>query len=457
VKRQRYWLPLLVTVGLGVSGMLAVLIAGYRPTLGLDLRGGVSVVLRPAHPVTTQVLSQAKNIITDRVDALGVAEPDITTQGGNIVVELPGVKDTQRAEQLVGQTAQLTFREVLGTLGPTGQPATTPPDQISATGTVVLAQRDQNSNQVVQRFQLGPVLLNGTIIKNATAQLGPTGQWQVNFTTTSSGASAFDAMAAKEYQKSVAIVLDNNVVSDPVIQAQQFNGQGQITGTFSQSQAQNLALVLNYGSLPVPLQQLSVQTVSASLGSSSLKAGLAAGIGGLLLVLLYIILYYRALGLVAFFGLLLTGMYIWPVISYLGHSAGFALTLAGVTGVIVSIGINVDSYVVYFERLKDEIRAGKTVRSSVDRGFARAFRTIVAADLVSLIGAVLLYLLAVGPVRGFAFMLGLSTLIDVFTSYFFTRPLVILMGRSRLFTDARIIGVARGLAAPAPTGAEAVA
>ncbi|HEX5265661.1 MAG TPA: MMPL family transporter, partial [Acidimicrobiales bacterium] len=133
--------------------------------------------------------------------------------------------------------------------------------------------------------------------------------------------------------------------------------------------------------------------------------------------------------------------------SYLGHTAGFALTLAGVTGVIVSIGINVDSYVVYFERLKDEIRAGKTVRSSVDRGFARAFRTIVAADLVSLIGAVLLYLLAVGPVRGFAFMLGLSTLIDVFTSYFFTRPLVILMGRNRLFTDARFIGVARGLAA----------
>ena len=448
--RRRYWLPLLITVGLGVLGTLGVVLAGYKPVLGLDLRGGVSVVLRPAHAVSNDILNQAKNIITDRVDALGVAEPDITTQGGNIVVDLPGVKDTQRAEQLVGQTAQLTFREAEQALAPTGPPATTAPDQISATAPVVLAQRDQSTQQVVQRYQLGPVLLNGTIIQNATAQLGSTGQWLVNFSTTSAGSSQFDAMAAKEFQKQVAIVLDNNVVSAPTINAQAFHGQGQITGTFTEDQAKNLALVLNYGSLPVPLQQLSVQTVSATLGSSSLRAGLAAGVGGLILVLLYIVFYYRALGLVALFGLILTGLYVWPVIAYLGHSSGFALTLAGVTGLIVSIGINVDSYVVYFERLKDEIREGKTIRSSVDRGFSRAFRTIVAADLVSLIGAVLLYLLAVGPVRGFAFMLGLSTLIDVFTSFFFTRPLVILMGRNRLFTDARIIGVARGLAAPVP-------
>jgi preprotein translocase subunit SecD len=448
VRRRRYWLPLLITIGVAVASMVAVLAAGFRPVLGLDLRGGVSVVLAPSRPVSNDILDQAKNIITNRVDALGVAEPNITRQGSRIVVELPGVKDTQRAEQLVGQTAQLTFREVLQQLAPTGNPPTTPQSQLPNTTktTAVIASRD-SSGHVTGRYELGPVLLTGKIIHSATAQLTQAGQWQVNFTTTAAGSSAFDAMAAKEYQKLVAIVLDNNVVSAPQINATAFHGSGQITGTFTEQDAKNLALVLNYGSLPVPLKRLSVQTVSASLGSSSLRAGLAAGIGGLALVLLYIILYYRALGIVAFLGLLLTGMFIWPVISYLGHTAGFALTLAGVTGVIVSIGINVDSYVVYFERLKDEIRAGKTVRSSVDRGFARAFRTIVAADLVSLIGAVLLYLLAVGPVRGFAFMLGLSTLIDVFTSYFFTRPLVILMGRNRMFTDARFMGVARGLAA----------
>jgi preprotein translocase subunit SecD len=446
VRRRRYWLPLLITVGVALASMVAVIAAGYRPVLGLDLRGGVSVVLAPTRPVSNSILDQAKNVITNRVDALGVAEPNITRQGSRIVVELPGVKDTQRAEQLVGQTAQLTFRPVTQQLGLTGSPPTTPPDRITSTGNVVLASRDA-SGHVTARYGLGPVLLNGTIIHSATAQLTQAGQWLVNFTTTSAGSAAFDAMAAKEYHQLVAIVLDNNVESAPQINATAFHGSGQITGSFTEQQAKDLALVLNYGSLPVPLKRLSVQTVSASLGSSSLRAGLAAGMGGLALVLLYIILYYRALGVVAFLGLLLTGMFIWPVISYLGHSAGFALTLAGVTGLIVSIGINVDSYVVYFERLKDEIRAGKTVRSSVDRGFARAFRTIVAADLVSLIGAVLLYLLAVGPVRGFAFMLGLSTLIDVFTSYFFTRPLVILMGRNRLFTDARFMGVARGLAA----------
>ena len=448
MRRRRYWLPLLITVGVAAASMVAVLAAGFRPVLGLDLRGGVSVVLAPSRPVSTDILDQAKNIITNRVDALGVAEPNITRQGSRIVVELPGVKDTQRAEQLVGQTAQLTFRPVLQQLPPTGNPPTTPQSQLPNTTntTAVVASRD-SSGHVTGRYELGPVLLTGKIIHSATAQLTQAGQWQVNFTTTSAGSAAFDAMAAKQYQKLVAIVLDNNVVSAPQINATAFHGSGQITGTFTEQDAKNLALVLNYGSLPVPLKRLSVQTVSASLGSSSLRAGLAAGVGGLALVLLYIILYYRALGIVAFLGLLLTGMFIWPVISYLGHTAGFALTLAGVTGVIVSIGINVDSYVVYFERLKDEIRAGKTVRSSVDRGFARAFRTIVAADLVSLIGAVLLYLLAVGPVRGFAFMLGLSTLIDVFTSYFFTRPLVILMGRNRMFTDARFMGVARGLAA----------
>jgi preprotein translocase subunit SecD len=436
--RRSLWVPLMATLIIALGSLAAVLAVGYKPVLGLDLRGGVSVVLRPKTPVSKDKLNQAKNIITNRVDAVGVAEPDITVQGQNIVVELPGVKDTQRVLQLVGQTAQLTFREVIQAEPLAGAVANVP------SGDVVLPLGSTKNPQ--GRYELGPVLLYGTIIHSATAALSTAGQWQVNFTTTSKGSSAFDAMAAKEYQKQVAIVLDNVIESAPTINATAFHGQGQITGSFTESQAKDLALELSYGSLPVPLVQQSVQTVSASLGASSLRAGLVAGVGGLILVLLYIIIYYRALGIVAFFGLALTGAFIWPVISYLGHTSGFALTLAGVTGVIVSIGINVDSYIVYFERLKDEIRSGKTVRSSVDRGFRRAFRTIVVADLVSFIGAVLLYLLTVGPVRGFAFMLGLSTLIDVVTSYFFTRPLVILLGRSPAFTNARFIGVGRGLA-----------
>jgi preprotein translocase subunit SecD len=149
-----------------------------------------------------------------------------------------------------------------------------------------------------------------------------------------------------------------------------------------------------------------------------------------------------------FLGLLLTAALMWSIVSFLGSTSGLALTLAGATGIIVSVGVTVDSYVVYFERLKDEIRSGKTVRSSVDRSFARAYRTILAADAASFIGAVVLYLLSVGSVRGFAFFLGLSTLLDVFTAYFFTRPMVVLLGRKRIFTEAKWLGVARGLAAP---------
>jgi preprotein translocase subunit SecD len=191
-----------------------------------------------------------------------------------------------------------------------------------------------------------------------------------------------------------------------------------------------------------------VDSVSPTLGAASLRAGVAAGLAGLILVMLYMIVYYRALGIVVILGLGTTAALLWAIVSFLGHSSGLALDLSGVVGLIVSVGVTVDSYIVYFERLKDEVRAGKTIRSSVDKGFARAFRTIVAADAVSFLGALILYLLSIGAVRGFAFFLGLSTLLDVVTAYVFTRPLVILLGRNRVVTEARFLGVARGLASP---------
>jgi preprotein translocase subunit SecD len=190
-----------------------------------------------------------------------------------------------------------------------------------------------------------------------------------------------------------------------------------------------------------------VQTVSATIGAASLRAGLLAGLGGIVVVLIYMILYYRALGFVVLVGLSLGGAILYSVLTELSQTASLALTLSGVIGIIVSIGITVDSYVVYFERLKDEVRAGRTVRQSVERSFARAFRTVLTADAVSFLAALILYLLTVGDVRGFAFTLGLSTLLDVFTAYFFIRPAVILIGRRRTFTDAPILGIARGLGA----------
>src|SRR5205085_518376 len=269
---------------------------------------------------------------------------------------------------------------------------------------------------------------------------------KVDFTTTGKGSGEWDAVAQKNYQKQVAIDLDGVVQSAPQINAQQFGGRGEITGNFTQRDAKDLALVLKYGALPVQLVPQTVETVSATLGKDSLSAGLLAGAVGLALVALYMVLYYRALGFVVWLGLAVSGALLYSIITYLGRS-GLALSLAGVTGIIVSVGVTVDSYIVYFERLKDEIRSGKTIRSSVDRGFSRAYRTILAADLVSLIGAALLYFLSVGAVRGFAFFLGLSTALDLLTAYFFTRPMVVLLGRNRIFTEARWLGVARGLAA----------
>jgi preprotein translocase subunit SecD len=451
--RRGLTISLLTIMLIAVGALAATIATGQTPHLGLDLQGGASVVLQPKHKVKSGTLDQAIEIIRSRVDGLGVAEPQIQRQGSSIVVELPGVKNQKRALQIVGQTAQLLFRPVIQTLPPTdqaGQPPikVTAPEQDNPRDTVVLPDKDKRA-----RYALGPALVNGQpitgrIVSSATATVNQTtGAWEVDVQMTGSGGNLFDKFAQQVGQgKQFAFDLDGVVQSAPSLQTTSFNGKASITGTFTQSQAKNLALVLRYGSLPVQLVPQTVETVSATLGKDSLSAGIVAGAVGLGLVALYMVLYYRALGFVVWIGLAVSGALLYSIISYLGRS-GLALSLAGVTGIIVSVGVTVDSYVVYFERLKDEIRSGKTIRSSVDRGFSRAYRTILAADLVSLIAAGLLYFLSVGAVRGFAFFLGLSTLLDLITAYFFTRPMVVLLGRNRLFTEARWVGVARGLAA----------
>lgn len=468
MKRSTLWAYVVGTFIVCFGALAATLSLGYAPQLGLDLQGGASVIYKPAHPVPMDTLDQAIAIIRNRVDGLGVANPNIGRQGDNIVVQLPGVKNAQRALQVVGQTAQLEFRQVLCpapsyTAPPPGSPP--PPASTVPSCTANLAHfptssrtLDKPSATVILpvssgsgggREVLGPALASGTIIRTANAALdSQKGTWQVNFGLTSPGSATFDSIAKVTYQKQLGIVLDGLVESAPTINSQSFNGSGQITGTFTEAQAKNLALELRYGALPVQLQQQTVQTISPTLGKSSLQAGLIAGLVGLALVLAYTVVYYRALGVVVLLGLVTTAALLWAIVSLLGVSQGLTLDLSGVTGLIVSVGITVDSYVVYFERLKDEVRAGRSVRTSVDKGFSRAFRTILAADLVSLIGAALLYLLSVAQVKGFAFYLGLSTLLDVASAYLFTRPLVILLGQSRLFTETRWLGVARGLAIP---------
>jgi preprotein translocase subunit SecD len=497
-------ISLAVTVVVVLAAFGATLAARWSPKLGLDLAGGSEVVYQPAKKISTANMNTTVNIIRNRVDAAGVSGANVNSQGGDVVVQLPGIRNPQHVINLIGQTAQLQFRPVLCLAGPSpsktaaatpGLPgscsssqysleapnltvtpsssasggyttnlSTIPPDPaLAKTPTTSPDYNDTHpeANVLVpiqggggERYLLGPTALTGTAIApgSAVAQF-VNGAWVVNVSLTSSGSPKWDALAQKYFHQLIGIDLDGTVQSAPLTQPtnaafQSFAGKVQISGNFTQTSAQNLALVLNYGSLPVPLKQLDKTTVSPSLGKSSLKAGLAAGIGGLVLVLLYMIFYYRALGVVVVSGLLLTAALLWAIISGLGHtSLDLTLDLAGVTGLIVSVGITVDSYIVYFERLKDEARAGRSVRTSVDKSFRGAFRTVLAADLVSLGAAVVLYLLSVGTVKGFAFFLGLSTLLDLLMTVAFTRPLVILLGRSRAVTDAPVIGIARGLAA----------
>ena len=484
-----------------------------EPVLGLDLQGGISVVLAPVGNFNAGSLEVARDIIDNRVNSLGVAEPEISTQGDNIVVDLPGVKDRDKARRLVGRTAELRFRPVLAELPPEGAVASTTtttratttspggaaetttaptttttlsaddkvvkaavascdPNQVIALlsgGTevpttdlaadkrdacVVLPLRDE---QGASRLYLGPTKFTGKGVDDAKSRFAQGEGYTVDMSLNDGGQAAFNALAGESFPKAppqnqVAIVLDGVVQSNPAFQEASFpSGNVQISGGaggFDPSAAEDLATVISYGALPVQLKELTVQNVSPTLGSDQLSAGIAAGVIGLLLVALYMLVYYRLLGAVVIAGLVVTAALIYALISYLGDSIGLTLTLAGVTGLIVSVGVTVDSYVVYFERLKDEVRTGRTVRASVDRGFTRSFRTIVAADLVSLIGALVLYFLAIGSVRGFAFFLGVSTILDLLVAYFFMHPLVSLMARRPHLVRMRGVGIAAGLDAP---------
>ncbi len=303
------------------------------------------------------------------------------------------------------------------------------------------------------RYVLGPEQLTGHSIGSATATQDQTGNWVVDYNLTGAGSPLWDKVAQENFHEYLALELDGVVQSAPLIQPTQsaftsFAGKGEISGgNMTEANAKQLALAMQFGSLPVRLKELTTQTVSPTLGKSALKAGLGAGIVGLALTLLYVLLYYRALGAVVISGLALTAATLWAIISALGHTTfSPSFDQAGITGLIVSIGITVDSYIVYFERLKDETRTGRSIRTSVERGFKSAWRTVWAADFISLLAAVVLYEVAVGDVKGFAFFLGLSTIMDMAFTWFYTRPLVILLGRSDRLTEPGRFSIAAGLA-----------
>ncbi|CAB4635141.1 MAG: protein translocase subunit SecD [Actinobacteria bacterium] len=498
---KRNLLVSLISILVVASGLfLGNTIVGNSPSLGLDLQGGASVTMTPIGEYEEAALSVAVDIIRQRVDSIGVAEPEIIRQGDTVVVNLPGVKDQQQALDLIGRTGAVEMRPVLRTAenpentttttGAKGATTTTvkgatsstvaqssttlaPPSggggesrgravpQTTVPVTTTVPGTDPETGlapgQTVYAGQkdgliylLGPAGATGEVFTNeATAQIDA-GGWavSVNLRDGAAGEDQWNALAKQCFEggegcpsKQIAISLDGEVISAPVVQAPSFNGSVQITGSFTEKEANDLARILQFGAVPVKFDTPTVQTVSASLGEDSLKAALISGLIGVLLVLLFLIFYYRLIALVVVAGLGVSGLLMWSVVSWLSKTNGLALTLSGAAGIIVSIGVTVDSYVVFFEKLKDDVQAGRTMRNSAARGFDSAWRAIVVADTASLIGAVVLWWLTVGSVRGFAFFLGLSTLIDMIVSYFFTRPSVLLLARTKLFNNGKVLGV----------------
>ena len=320
------------------------------------------------------------------------------------------------------------------------------------------------SKDATQKFLLAPAGVEGSEIKSADATVNTqTNEWLVQLNFDHKGATDWYNLTKKAFETSaevpscappkgcnaIGIVLDGVVQSYPRSQQDGIaGGQTEITGSFTQQEAKDLANVLKFGALPLKLEKASVSSISASLGSDQLRGGLIAGAIGLGLVILYSLLYYRALGLVTIASLALSGLILYAITTLLGHSAlGYTLSLPGIAGFIVAVGITADSFVVFFERLRDEVREGRRLRSGIERAWPRARRTIISADAVSLLAAVVLYVVSIGDVRGFAFTLGLSTLSDLFIVFFFTRPVMTLMARMRAFDNgAAWTGVGRARA-----------
>lgn len=531
---RRRVIGLLVVLVLAWGGLAALLANDVTPKLGLDLQGGVSVLLTAPEGTPPEVLEEVVARMRLRIEDLGsVQEPEIQVQGGNsIFVQLPGVSDEERALNVIGKAGVLSFRPVIeaywGRYGPYGSlyvdpnavlptttslpaestdttsgendpevtvpdqeelgttipdeegiPATTIPDNLEETATTTVVESTTTTVATTTTTTIPPSLvgkldpltglslvddpaeesflahgdyvyhlaateLTGDLVTGAVPSTQDGLSWYVVLDFDSRGGDLFAELTGTAAgfptgtaQRQIAIVLDGEIISAPAVESdigpEGITGGSAIvtlgSGGNPRQEAIDLASLIKYGSLPVSfLDTPDAQKISATLGQESLRIGLLAGLLGLCLVALYLLIFYRSLGLVAIVGLGVFGAFLISVFGILGVEPGVTLTLAGVTGIVVSVGITCDSYIVYFERIKDEIREGKNVPSAVTDGFKKAFRTILTADTVSLIGAVLIYFLAVGNVRGFALALGIATFLDIVIARVYTRRAVWIIG-----------------------------
>jgi preprotein translocase subunit SecD len=483
----------LLVIFIGLTGLIGLSSlndenASFAPKLALDLQGGTQIILSPllldGQVPTQEQLDQAVSIIRQRVDASGVSESQVTTQGdSNIIVSIPGIPD-ENTLKLIKSSAKLEFRAVLltsqgtptsvdggeGALPSVPEPSASPtdasdtnwitPELQSAYEALDCATEFRLPGQVddpavplitcdvdgYAKFILGPVEVEGANISDAssgtvqTSTGASTNTWAVNLEFDADGTSAFGAVTQRLFpleppRNQFAITLDGFVITAPSTNAVISNGSAQITGNFDKDSSKVLADQLKYGSLPIGFEVQSQENISATLGSDQLTNGLIAGLIGLILVAIYSAFQYRGLALVTVGSLIVAGLLVYLFIAILSWRQGYRLSLAGVAGLIVAIGITADSFIVYFERVRDELRDGRNLETAVENGWKRAIRTILASDAVSFLAATTLFLLTVGNVRGFAFTLGLTTVVDLIVVAMFTHPVLSLLSRTKFFSS----------------------
>ena len=466
----------LIALFIVISSFSFLMINGnsLQPKLGLDLRGGTTIVLQPqtndAGKITPESITQAISILRQRIDGVGVSESEIRAEGSGsstkIIISVPGT--TQRElVALVGQTAKLSIRPVLfaGNAITANKEVVFPAyidaksrssyEELNCNSEITSSTDDPSKNlfscdeSKSTKYILGKSEVVGSQVESSQSELDASLGWVTSIDFNTAGQALFGELSTivatlPSPRNQIAIVLDGKVVTAARLDGPITGGSLRIYGSFTREYAIGLSNVLKYGALPFSFEVSEVQQISASLGAAQLKSGIAAGLLGLLLISIYIFFYYRVLGILAAGSLLIAFIITYEIFVILGGVIGLTLTLAGIAGAIVSIGVTADSFIVYFERVRDELRVGTSLQISLIRGWAKARRTIWVADAVSLIAAFVLYLGTTGNVRGFAFTLGLTTLIDLVIVYFFTRPVLVLLAKLDFFSKGhRLSGLSQ--------------
>lgn len=543
MKRSRLLATILIFVGL-VGGLLAFQAAtGRSPVLGLDLKGGLSVIYATAEPAGEDDLIVVRDLMRQQLEDFGIAEPDVRVEGENIIVDLPGVTDQAEAFEALqvsgivelrpvlqcqatappsstapgssvpgstvpgasltgstvpattdatsGATSGATSEESAAGLGggylfpaidqsliatpatattappaaaPTAPPTTVPLDVTATTAAPIVGPTvpsttttipfDQTGQDFLTNVDgteaclVGPAAGTGEIFERGSAEVGidpQTGGWLVAADLRGEGELQWNAIASECYSGSpscpnsafgrgrLAIVLDDVIQTAPTVQQPSFSGTVQISGSFTEGDARSLSRVLNRGAFPVQVEQQRVETVSPTAGEDSLNAAIVAGLFGVALTMIYMIAYYRKLSVVIILGLVVWAGLVYVLATWVSRETNYAFTIAGATGIIVSIGVTIDTYIVYFERLKEEMRSGRTLRNAAPRAFAASWKTIIAANTVALLSSVVLFVLSVGSVRGFALYLGMTAVCDLVVFAVFTRPALYLLSGTRWF------------------------